>query len=194
MIQASPKLIDQILLQPFHLIAVNNIPDEELREHLWSGVMAFVMKHIHARDTLSFLQKILRQLHQLELADGTEHVILLLNYFLVASNIQDIEKFISLIQKAFSPQVGEQIMTLAERIREEGYQRGLTLAEQFREKGLLAGEAAFLTRLLTRKFGAISTHYQERIQQADADILLHWGERTLDANTLEEVFYSPVTL
>jgi predicted transposase/invertase (TIGR01784 family) len=188
LIQASPKLIDEILFQPFKLIDVNAIPDEELRAHLWAGVMAFIMKHIRARDALLFLKQVIKQLRQLEVVGGTNHVVRLLNYFLAASEIQEPQTFVELIQTGLSPTMGEKIMTLAEQFAEQGYQRGrqeaMTLADQFRGEG----EATLLTRQLTRKFGTVSINHQERIKQADTEKLLLWGERVLFAKTLDEVF------
>ncbi len=41
---------------------------------------------------------------------------------------------------------------------------------------------------LKRRFNKIPESYMIRIQQADAETLLLWGEKILDANALEEVF------
>ena len=65
--------------------------------------------------------------------------------------------------------------------REEGHQEG-------RKEGLVEGEAALLIRLLERKFGALPDTARRRIAGADAETLLAWGERLLDANSLDEVW------
>lgn len=64
---------------------------------------------------------------------------------------------------------------------EKGMQQGLLIGRQ-------EGESLLLLRLLTRKFGEIPKRYQERVAQADAEMLLIWGEKILDAKTLPEVF------
>ena len=55
-------------------------------------------------------------------------------------------------------------------------------------QGMLRGESIFLICLIKHKFGNIGKNYQERIDHADADTLLTWGEKVLDAKTLKDVF------
>lgn len=50
------------------------------------------------------------------------------------------------------------------------------------------GEAKMLLRLLQRRFGTIDDQTRRRVQSADADQLLEWGDRVLSAERLEEVF------
>lgn len=57
-----------------------------------------------------------------------------------------------------------------------------------RMEGRMEGEAAMLQRLLERRFGTLPDSARQRIAAADADTLLIWGERVLDANSLEDVW------
>lgn len=58
-----------------------------------------------------------------------------------------------------------------------------------RAAGRAEGEAALLMRLLERKFGnPLTDSIRQRIASADAETLLIWGERVLDANGVEDVF------
>lgn len=59
---------------------------------------------------------------------------------------------------------------------------------QGRKQGVRQGEAALLARLLERKFGPLSAGARRRIDAADAETLLVWGERVLSAGSLAEVF------
>ncbi len=59
-----------------------------------------------------------------------------------------------------------------------------------RLEGRLEGEAALLIRLLERKFPPLPESARQRIATADAETLLVWGERVLDANNLDEVWGS----
>ncbi|MGZ8216843.1 Rpn family recombination-promoting nuclease/putative transposase [Methylomagnum sp.] len=65
--------------------------------------------------------------------------------------------------------------------RAEGLAKGL-------EKGRLEGEAALLQRLLTRRFGPLPESARQRLATADAETLLDWGERVLEARTLDEIW------
>ncbi len=69
--------------------------------------------------------------------------------------------------------------------RREGRQEGRQEGEA---EGLRKGEAALLLRLLNRRFGALSPAIEERVRGADAEQLLDWGERFVDATSLDEIF------
>ncbi|MBN2702399.1 MAG: hypothetical protein JXR29_13215 [Methylothermaceae bacterium] len=66
----------------------------------------------------------------------------------------------------------------------------VTSAERFGiEKGKQQGEAAILLRLIERKYGVeAAAACRERVLQTDAETLLVWSERVLNADTLEEIF------
>ena len=68
--------------------------------------------------------------------------------------------------------------TFAERFRQEGIQEGMQ-----------KGEVQLLLRLLHRKFGEVPVSVRQRIESADADLLLEWSDRLLTASTLDEVIH-----
>ncbi|MBC7215888.1 MAG: DUF4351 domain-containing protein [Burkholderiaceae bacterium] len=75
-------------------------------------------------------------------------------------------------------------MTLAERFDQwaRNYeQKGI-------EKGIEKGEALLLQRQLTRRFGTLPSDVVGQIAGATAAQLEQWGDRVLDAPSLEEVF------
>jgi predicted transposase YdaD len=55
-------------------------------------------------------------------------------------------------------------------------------------EGRMEGEAAVLLRLLERKFRPLPDSARQRVASADAETLLLWAERVLDANSLDEVW------
>jgi hypothetical protein len=67
----------------------------------------------------------------------------------------------------------------------EGLQAG-------RQEGLQAGrqegEAAFLLRLLERRFGVLPGWVRERVGAAETGLLEEWGLRVLEVGSLDEVF------
>ncbi len=65
--------------------------------------------------------------------------------------------------------------------RQEGIEEGI-------EKGRVEGEATLLLRLLERRFGPLPAAMRQRIAAANAETLLVWGERVLDAKSLDEIF------
>ena len=72
--------------------------------------------------------------------------------------------------------------------RQEGRQEGL---QEGRQEGILQGEAALLRRLLVRRFGALPSWAEQRLEQANLEELERWAERVLEAQKLAEVFEAP---
>ncbi|MBK7002357.1 MAG: DUF4351 domain-containing protein [Rhodoferax sp.] len=73
-------------------------------------------------------------------------------------------------------------VTSVERLAtERGMQQGM-------QQGIQQGECSLLARQLTRRFGALPEWVNTRLQQSPTDLLETWGERVLDAKSLEEVF------
>ncbi len=56
------------------------------------------------------------------------------------------------------------------------------------ERGRREGESMLLLRQLERRFGPLDEHTCQRVKSADAERLLEWGERFVDARTLQDVF------
>jgi len=81
--------------------------------------------------------------------------------------------------------LGERVKEWQERYKAEGRQEGL---EEGLQQGLRRGEAELLLRQLERKFGPVPEHVRRRIEEADEEQLLLWGERVLTAEQLNEVF------
>jgi len=81
--------------------------------------------------------------------------------------------------------------------REEGLQEGL---EQGRQEGLKEGlkqgqkkgEMLMLVHLLEHKFGPVSEQHLRRLEETDADTLLEWSERILQASGIDEVVQKPI--
>jgi flagellar biosynthesis/type III secretory pathway protein FliH len=69
--------------------------------------------------------------------------------------------------------------------RQEGLSQGLN---QGLSQGRQQGQLELITRLLTRRFGALPDWASARLQAAHADQLEQWADRVLDAATLEAVF------
>ncbi len=59
---------------------------------------------------------------------------------------------------------------------------------QGHEEGRKEGEAALLLRQVERKFGTVDAEVQRKLRDADADQLLDWGDRFVDADSVEAIF------
>jgi len=74
------------------------------------------------------------------------------------------------------------LVTLIEEKRQESWQNG-------RQEGRQEGEASLLLRLMELRFGSVDATIRHRLQAADAETLLRWGERLLNATSAEEVLH-----
>jgi len=84
-------------------------------------------------------------------------------------------------QKALDPGKEDTIMTLADRLRKEGEEKGL-------EKGIVKGHNELFNRLLHKKFGDIrDPHIQKRLRNATPDQIDRWFDRILEAKSIEDV-------
>jgi predicted transposase YdaD len=72
-----------------------------------------------------------------------------------------------------------------ERGRQEGQREG---RREGRQEGEVHGRAALLASLLVKRFGPLPEAIQERLSQSTSEQLERWGERLLDAATLDAVF------
>lgn len=177
-IEGPPELIEEMLFKDFHLIDTNMIQDETLKEQVWSGIVTFVFKHSRDRNFRNAFREFCKRSQILIKNNGERAVPLinvLLNYQSLVGEWKNPKEMLDIAQEnLIEPKSGEKLM--------------MTLAEYLGEIGRKQGESSLLLRLLSRKYGIIPTYYRNKIEQADADTLLVWGERVLDALTLEEVF------
>jgi flagellar biosynthesis/type III secretory pathway protein FliH len=68
---------------------------------------------------------------------------------------------------------------------QQGIQQGM---QQGVQQGMQLGEALLLQRQLTRRFGELSAAQQAKLAAATPAQLEIWGDRVLDAASLDEVF------
>lgn len=119
-------LMREVLYQPLPLIDVNQLPDEALRQQQWVGPMVRALKYIRQRDMAPYALDILEALPwSLEDGESIELLELLLNYLLSAGNIEDVNAFIALSAERLSGPVRSEIMTFAEKLKQQGIQEGM---------------------------------------------------------------------
>lgn len=89
----------------------------------------------------------------------------------------------------FSPAIRDKVAEMLEKhfpypqsdFAKEHYGKG-------KAEGLIEGEAGMLLRQLRHRFGDVPSEVENRVHQADSETLLRWGERILEAPTLDAVF------
>lgn len=143
LVDADKALVDKYFLKPFQLIDLNRITDEELQKQPWWGALALTLKHIYARNMAPYLQLILDLLKLIqELENGKKYAEGIIFYILDRGEI-DKEDFLEKIQTQLSPEIGEDVMTVAEQLRQEGIQQGI-------RQGIQQDRIIMAARLISR--------------------------------------------
>jgi predicted transposase YdaD len=96
------------------------------------------------------------------------------------------------VGEALDDPKGEVVMTLAEKLRQEGWEKGL---EQGREKGLeqghlqgrQEGQRRLLLKQLGLRFGELPSDAVSLVEKAESEDLERWAERILTVRSIEEV-------
>ena len=81
--------------------------------------------------------------------------------------------------------LAERVKTWTEDWKQQGFEQGI-------EQGIPRGEARLLRCQILRRFGTIPDWADRRRTGASLTELDTWGERLLDADTLDDVFRSPL--
>ncbi|WP_375329948.1 Rpn family recombination-promoting nuclease/putative transposase [Candidatus Tisiphia endosymbiont of Nemotelus uliginosus] len=137
------------------LINVHDIPDEELKKKIWSGILLFFLKHIHERQLLKRWQEISHLLPKLsEITIGHDHIRNLLSYTLTFIEQNDKIELEKILKNSLTKEKGEELMpSIAQVWKEEGIQIGLQDGIKIGEargeaKGRAEGEAKLIKMMI----------------------------------------------
>lgn len=118
------ELAASVLLKPFHLIDVNRIPDEKLKQQVWSGVLTFMQKHIYAEDLLKYIHDIVPLLKELMTAGEEEYIMSTIRYAMDAGNTDNIQGLVELTNKLSSELGSDEMPTISEQLKLQGKVEG----------------------------------------------------------------------
>ncbi len=131
LIDAKSQWIDYYLgnIQPFILVDVNDISDEQLHEATWLNIMTYYMKYIYAKNLLEKIKESMFRLKSvLELtedSDAESYIKLIINYVCYSRDDIEREDLADLFSNGLALQQREVIVILVEQWREEGRQQGM---------------------------------------------------------------------
>ncbi len=156
------KVMQSLFENPVHLVDVNQVEDDEIRQQQLLGIMTGALKHSRDRDMNRYLLQLKDGLNSMDLSDDLALKFLrtTLNYLLGVGNTADIFHFVKGAQQLTEPLRGE-FMTIAEQLRamgaaeareetlEEGMEKGLEKGiEEGLEKGIEKGLETAANNLL----------------------------------------------
>ncbi|MCL2896188.1 Rpn family recombination-promoting nuclease/putative transposase [Brenneria tiliae] len=128
-----PSLAERIYGQPFPLIDLTVIPDDEIKTHRKAALLELVQKHIRQRDILELVQDIGLLFSQW--APPPELRKALLVYIIKSGNTRSVPHFTQVLTETL-PQHREEIMTIAQQLEQIGFKKGM---QQGMEKGIEKG-------------------------------------------------------
>ena len=132
-----PELAQQLYTQPFPLVDVTVIPDDEIMQHKGIALLELLQKHIRHRDMLEFVDRLGVLLHDGYTTD--KQVYSVISYMLQTGETDNLEMLIEKLTSA-APEHEETFMTIAEQIRRQGEARGIELGEtKGRQEGIQEG-------------------------------------------------------
>ncbi|PHM25451.1 Rpn family recombination-promoting nuclease/putative transposase [Xenorhabdus budapestensis] len=129
-----PELAEEMYFNPFPLVDVTVIDDNELVNHRKIAVMELAMKHKNLREGFKVVTTLLAQALKHNYNSDND-VVTILNYLFITMDSPHFEQVIQqLVEQADSHQ--EVIMSIAQRLQEKGREEGI---QQGIQQGILQG-------------------------------------------------------
>ena len=114
----APELMQKIMMAPFRLVELMQVPDEDLQAHPKSGLTAYVMKHRKDADIVESLGRARRLLRNG--GQDIDYFESILCYTIDQTETEHTDELIALFTDAVNENQKENLMTVAEKLREQG--------------------------------------------------------------------------
>ena len=133
----NPQLARQLYSEAFPLVDITVIPDDEIVQHRRVALLELMQKHIRDRDLMGLVDRLVSLLVTSTANDSQLQT--LFNYLIRYGDVSRVSEFIREVAER-SPHHKEKLMTIAERLRQEGHQNGLQEGiQQGLEQGVQKG-------------------------------------------------------
>ena len=154
---------------------------------LFAGIAAIFLRDARSPGrVLPMLKRLGAMLAELWRApNGRRAVTILMRYISLVADVSQ-DEVVAVVERCL-PEAKELIMTMAERLRQEGLEQGL---ERGREEGMLGGRIRIVRRQLELRFGVLDQTVVQRLESSDEAALERFADRLLTAPTVEEVLAS----
>lgn len=161
------ELAERILTSPFQLIDLNKIDDEDLRSHIWCGLMEMAMKANHARfrNNLEELAGILAKFaHEIEQKhEGWDLLREAICYTIDIADVKssDPNKYLKIIASEISEKNQGEVMRAADKFIEKGKE---TLIVNMLKEGYSDEEVSKIAKKPKEKIQQIKAQNQDQFQ------------------------------
>lgn len=189
-------LAREYLFQPYQLIDLHRMSDDEIREQKLSGLMEFALKYRNVRRNISeFFDNLFIWVKEIDKdPNGSFLGRIVLHYVLDILGWSNYEIFKKKAEQHLTSDLkGEVMKTIADIFRDEGFKQGIKQGieqgiEQGKEEGLLSGAKNLFLSLMQNKYGVIPIEYIKTIEKADYNTIKLWTENLINSNSVYEIF------
>jgi hypothetical protein len=173
----------------FLLDDISDEPDDALHARAATALARLALFCLrHAREPGELLQALARcvdLVREVRAApNGREALERIWRYIFVVSNPQDPEALVDRLIAVVGKESEEDVMTVADWLREEGRKEG---RQEGRQEGRDEGRRETLLRMMRARFGEVPETAVARIRAAGSAQLDAWADRILTAATLDDV-------
>jgi predicted transposase/invertase (TIGR01784 family) len=130
------ELAKKVFYKPFKLIDLHKTPDKELKQLLWFGVMARVMKRVHSADAILRLRGVFVDLKEIKKYGDLGYFYTIITYLAETGDKKSEEKFVNEVINKLNV-AEDKIMTITEGWEAKGIRRGSIDTSQKIAKRLL---------------------------------------------------------
>ena len=140
------------LTKPIQLIETNNFRKEDIRGRAYFGLMMYFMAHIREKDIFPYLHEVVDLINKISNDGDIEYIESILYYVIDKADSEKVDGILSEFKKAVTPEHSEKLMTIAERLREQGKEIGMQIGiERGMEKGREEGIKKVALNMLLKK-------------------------------------------
>ena len=136
-------IMTETLFKPFQLIDLQQVKDSSLDQYHWLQAMVIALKYIRETDFTPYFIQLLQILGKIVEDPGVSgYIKSLLNYVLNTGNVLNTQDVLHYVNNELPKPLGEQVMTIAEQLRQMGRAEGKA---EGRAEGRAEGKAEGLT-------------------------------------------------
>ena len=142
----------EFLTKPIQIVETSKFQKEDIRSKYYSGLMMYFMNKVHERDIFPFLKGVIELIRKISEEGDIEYIESMLYYVIEKADTEKVEGIFSEFKKAVTIKHQEVVMTIAERLREQGKEVGIQIGiEKGIEKGRQEGIRKVVTNMLLKK-------------------------------------------
>ena len=150
--------VKAFLTKPIQLVETNNFRKEDIRGRAYFGLMMYFMSRIREKDIFTSLQEVVELINRISNEGSIEYIESILYYVIERADSEKVEGILSEFKKAVTPEHSERLMTIAERLKEQGKEIGIQIGiEKGKEEGVKKVAINMLLRKLDEKIISEST-------------------------------------